>query len=153
MENQPFHKKINDTIIKIARYIEIFMSCVITIVIIIMMVNLIVNLPETLSSTIEQDAFTQFLSSALSLVVGIEFVKMLCNYTPETVIEVLMLATARQMVVEHLNSMDTLIGTFAIAVLFGIRKFLFVPEQEEHNLNKHSKHIEDSQKKEGHEET
>lgn len=148
MEKQSFRQKLNDTIIKLARYIEILMSCIIMIVIIIMIINLTVNLPETLSQTIENDTFNHFLSSALSLVVGIEFVKMLCNYTPETVIEVLMLATARQMVVEHLNSFDTLIGTFAIAVLFAIRKFLFVPEHEEHHHGKHSKHNLESQEDE-----
>ena len=125
MEKLPTRKKLNVLIISIARYTEILMSCIITAVIIIM----IINLPETLSTTIENDAFNQFLSSALSLVVGIEFVKMLCNYTSETVIEVLMMATARQMVVEHLSPINTLIGTLAIAVLFAIRKFLSVPEE------------------------
>lgn len=105
------------------------MSCIITVVIVIMIIDLVFELPETLNTAIEHDTFNQFLSSALSLVVGIEFVKMLSHYTPETVIEVLMLATARQMVVEHLGSIDTLIGTLAMAVLFAIRKFLFVPEE------------------------
>lgn len=129
MQKLPSRKKLNNFIARIARYTEICMSCIITGVIIIMIFNLVINLPETLSTTIENDAFNQFLSSALSLVVGIEFVKMLCNYTSETVIEVLMMATARQMVVEHLSPINTLIGTLAIAVLFAIRKFLSVPEE------------------------
>lgn len=131
MKKLPTQKRLNDLIIRIARYTEILMSCIITAVIIIMIVNLIIELPDTLSDTIENDAFNEFLSSALSLVVGIEFVKMLCNYTSETVIEVLMMATARQMVVEHLSPINTLIGTAAIAALFTIRKFLFVPEEKE----------------------
>lgn len=129
MEKQSFRKKINGIIMKVARYMEILMSCIITVVIVIMIIDLVFELPETLNTAIEHDTFNQFLSSALSLVVGIEFVKMLSHYTPETVIEVLMLATARQMVVEHLGSIDTLIGTLAMAVLFAIRKFLFVPEE------------------------
>lgn len=141
MQKLPTRKKINDLIIRIARYTEILMSAIITGVILIMIINLIMNLPETLSTTIENDAFNKFLSSALGLVVGIEFVKMLCNYTSETVIEVLMMATARQMVVEHLSPVNTLIGTVAIGVLFAIRKFLCVPEQ------KHEKEsVKDEQK-------
>ena len=131
MHKVPTQKNLNNLIIKIARYTEIVMSAIITGVILIMIVNLVIHLPETLSTTIENDAFNQFLSSALGLVVGIEFVKMLCNYTSETVIEVLMMATARQMVVEHLSPFNTLIGTAAIAVLFAIRKFLCVPDHEE----------------------
>lgn len=136
MQKLPTRKKLNDLIIKIARYTEMLMSAIITGVILIMIVNLIIHLPETLSTTIENDAFNQFLSSALGLVVGIEFVKMLCNYTSETVIEVLMMATARQMVVEHLSPVNTLIGTAAIAVLFAIRKFLCEPERKKETKNK-----------------
>lgn len=36
-----------------------------------------------------------------------------------------MFATARQMIVEHLNVYETLVGIGAIAALFAIRKFLF----------------------------
>ena len=131
MEKLPTRKKLNVLIISIARYTEILMSCIITAVIIIMIINLIIELPDTLNDTIKNDAFNEFLSYALSLLVGIEFVKMLCNYTSETVIEVLMMATARQMVVEHLSPINTLIGTAAIAALFAVRKFLFVPEKKE----------------------
>ena len=58
----------------------------------------------------ETEYFSTFLAKALNLVVGIEFVKMLCKHTPETLVEVLMFATARQMVVEHLDTWQTLIG-------------------------------------------
>ena len=43
---------------------------------------------------------------------------MLCKHTAETVVEVLMFAIARQMVVEHLATFETLIGVLAIAILF-----------------------------------
>ena len=68
--------------------------------------------------------FTEFLANALSLVVGVEFVKMLCRHSAQTVVEVLLFATARQMVVEHMDPVQTLIGVIAIAILFAIRKFL-----------------------------
>ena len=62
---------------------------------------------------------------AMSLAIGVEFVKMLCTHQPGTIIEVLLFATARQMIVEHLNVYETLVGIGAIAALFAIRKFLF----------------------------
>lgn len=61
----------------------------------------------------------------MSLAIGVEFVKMLCTHKPGTIIEVLLFATARQMIVEHLNVYETLVGIGAIAALFAIRKFLF----------------------------
>lgn len=62
---------------------------------------------------------------AMSIAIGVEFVKMLCTHQPGTIIEVLLFATARQMIVEHLNVYETLVGIGAIAALFAIRKFLF----------------------------
>lgn len=56
--------------------------------------------------------------------VGVEFVKMLCRHSAQTVVEVLLFATARQMVVEHLDPTQTLIGIIGIGILFGIRKYL-----------------------------
>ena len=66
------------------------------------------------------------LEKALTLVVGVEFVKMLAKHTAENLLEVLMFAIARQMIVEHLNMIDTLIGIISIAIIFFIRKYLLL---------------------------
>ena len=49
---------------------------------------------------------------------------MLCKHTPETVIEVLAFALARQLIVGHAGSVNNLITVVAIAVLFAVRRFL-----------------------------
>ena len=54
---------------------------------------------------------------------GIVCISRICD--SGTIIEVLLFATARQMIVEHLNVYETLVGIGAIAALFAIRKFLF----------------------------
>ena len=82
----------------------------------------------------DTEFFTSFLSQALSLVVGVEFVKMLCQHSAQTVVEVLMFATARQMVVEHLGPNETLLGVISIAILFGIRKYLMTDNDD---MNSH----------------
>ena len=50
---------------------------------------------------------------------------MLCKHTPETVIEVLLFAIARQLIVEHTSTMENLIGIISIGILFATRKYLF----------------------------
>ena len=65
------------------------------------------------------------LSVFLLLAIGIEFVKMLCTHTPETIIEILLFAISRQMIVEHLSATETILGVGAIAGLFAVRKYLF----------------------------
>lgn len=129
IENQFAEKRLPHTInyyISVASgYVEIVMGWIIMAVIIVLTIYLIIKFPKNIFD-FQSDGFTEFLSKMLTLVVGLEFVKMLCMHTPETVIEVLMFATARQMIVEHLNAIDTLIGVITIGILFAIRKFLLL---------------------------
>ncbi len=67
-----------------------------------------------------------FLGHALGLVVGVEFIKMLIRHTPGAVIEVLLFAIARQLIVYHTSTLEPLIGILAVGCAVAIRKFLFV---------------------------
>jgi len=68
--------------------------------------------------------FEKILSAVLTLVIGVEFIKMLCKHTPKTVIDVLLFAIARYIVIYHDDTVDLLIGAVAIAGLFAAKKFL-----------------------------
>ena len=61
----------------------------------------------------------------MTFAIGVEFVKMLCTHTPGTVIEVLLFAIARQMIVGHVSGFEVLAGVAAIAGLFATHKFLY----------------------------
>ena len=128
--NHKIRKHFNEGIYNVARYTEIVLSIVILIVIALAGIRLIYAITETSLMDMDIDFFTKFLANALSLVVGVEFVKMLCRHSAQTVVEVLMFATARQMVVEHMAPTQTLIGVIAIAVLFAIRKFLMAEDSD-----------------------
>ncbi len=130
MNNSRIKRRLNEIIYQVARYLEILFSMIILLVIAISIVPLLENLLHTSIPNMGRDVFTQFLSDALTLVVGLEFVKMLCKHTAETLLEVLMFATARQMVVEHLNTLETLIGVAAIAALFATQKYRIVRQGE-----------------------
>ena len=122
--NHRIRKHFNELIYNVARYTEIVLSIVILIVIALSGLRLIHTTAGTSILNMDTDFFTTFLSQALSLVVGVEFVKMLCRHSAQTVVEVLLFATARQMVVEHLDPTQTLIGIIGIGILFAIRKYL-----------------------------
>ena len=122
--NHKIRKHFNGVIYNISRYTEIVLSIVILVVIALSGIRLIMEIAGTSILKMDTEFFTSFLSQALSLVVGVEFVKMLCQHSAQTVVEVLMFATARQMVVEHLGPNETLLGVISIAVLFAIRKYL-----------------------------
>lgn len=139
--NHNIRKYFNGIIYNISRYVEIALSIVILVVIALAGVRLIMEIAGTSVSSMDTEFFTSFLSQALSLVVGVEFVKMLCQHSAQTVVEVLMFATARQMVVEHLGSVETLIGVLSIAILFAIRKYLMT-DNDDMNSRKHKEESE-----------
>ena len=139
--NHNIRKHFNDIIYNISRYVEIALSIVILVVIALAGIRLIMEIADTSVSSMDTEFFTSFLSQALSLVVGVEFVKMLCQHSAQTVVEVLMFATARQMVVEHLGPIETLIGVLSIAVLFAIRKYLMT-DTDDMNSRKHKEESE-----------
>ena len=132
--NHRIRKHFNGIIYHISRYTEIALSIVILVVIALAGIHLIMDVANTPMLSMDTEFFTAFLSQALSLVVGVEFVKMLCEHSAQTVVEVLMFATARQMVVEHLKTKETLIGVISIAILFAIRKYLMTDSDD---MNSH----------------
>ena len=95
--NHNIRKHFNELIYNTARYTEIVLSIVIIIVIALSGLRLILTTAGTSVMDMDTSFFTSFLSQALSLVVGVEFVKMLCRHSAQTVVEVLLFATARQM--------------------------------------------------------
>ena len=119
-------RKLNEIIYAISRYTEIVLSAVMLLVIITLIIPMIYNFVSIPLLDITPKQFTQFLGNALTLLIGVEFVKMLAKHTAENLLEVLMFAIARQMVVEHLNMTETLIGVVAIAVIFTVRKYLLL---------------------------
>ena len=69
----------------------------------------------------------EFLERALDIVIGIEFIKMLAKHSPGSSLEVLLYAIARHLVVGHDSAIENLLSVGAIALIFIVRKFFFVP--------------------------
>ena len=74
--------------------------------------------PATYNDTID------FLHTILNVVVGLEFVRMLIDMTPANTLEVLIMATARQIIMNHDSTTALLIGILCIAILFAVRRYL-----------------------------
>ena len=108
---------------KMASYVELVLSAFLLIVVVVLTVRLIAqDVPHVWSQQID---VMYYLESAMTLAIGIEFVKMVCTHTSETIVEILLFAISRQMIVEHLSATETILGVGAIAGLFAIRKYLF----------------------------
>ena len=111
-------------------YIEMFISFILTLVIIVLAGRLLVEAFDMEFILGGENVFEYFLEKAMTLAVGVEFIKMLCKHTPGTIVEVLMFAIARHMIVSHASVWDTLVGVLCIAILFATRKYLFIPHDD-----------------------
>lgn len=67
---------------------------------------------------------THILHNLLTIVVGLEFVRMLIDTTPANILEVLTVAITRHVVLEHGDYWSNLACVACIAGLFAIRRFL-----------------------------
>ena len=70
--------------------------------------------------------FQERLSDACLIIIGIELIKMITSYTIDSVVDVMLLAIARQMVVEHTTPLENLLAVLSVGVLFVIRKYLYI---------------------------
>lgn len=117
-----------------AGWIELFVSIAVLIALLVFSAGLIREFyTVVIQNNGNPEFLSDFLGSAFQIVIGVEFIKMLCKHTPATVVEVLMFAIARQMVVEHSTPMENLVCIIGITVLFAIRRFLFTDgDKEDH---------------------
>ena len=79
--------------------------------------NIFVN-PASLANS------SAYLHNVLTIVVGLEFVRMLIDTTPANILEVLTVAITRHVILSHDDPWSNLICIACIAGLFAIRRFL-----------------------------
>lgn len=133
MDNHESHEHEGDLSHRITAYIEhlmdifeIALAVIVAVAFVISVIPLIKQVPHLLTNNAEEEVFHHFLESTLSLVLGIEFIKMLVKHTPGSVIEVLLFAIARHAILSHASALENLLTILAIAVIFAIRRFIFI---------------------------
>ena len=118
--------QLRNRIIQASSLLEILLSGLVLIGLLFSAVPLIRWMPGLLIDGNEVEIRT-FLERALDIVIGIEFIKMLAKHSPGSVLEVLLYAIARHMIVGHEDAVQNLVSVVAIALIFIIRKYFFVP--------------------------
>lgn len=72
------------------------------------------------------DYLQKRLSDACLIIIGIELIKMITCHTIDSVVDVMLLAIARQMIVEHTTPVENMLAVLSVGVLFVIRKYLYI---------------------------
>ncbi len=75
---------------------------------------------------------TGYLEYVFDALIGIELVKLLCRHDLTSMVEVLLFAVTRYLILHHSQSLEVLFSVISIGILFAVRKFLFIhPETKE----------------------
>ncbi len=136
-------REIREKIYIFLKMIEIFIALCIIVVIVGLTAATLLHYFLGSGSPHYTDILEQFLKEMLTFVVGIEFVKMLIFHNPERVVDVLIFAASRQMIVEHTDGKETIVWIIGIGLLFAIQKYLMPASG--------LKHIENHESREAHE--
>ena len=117
---------LNSIVRRVSHVLEIAIGLVLTLAVILAIVGVVIRIsPAELLE--DPEVVSDYLHVAATVVLTIEFINMLCTHTLDSVVEVLMMVIARQMIITHGTPVQNLISCMAIALLFVIRKFLFIP--------------------------
>ena len=101
--------------------LEQAISCII---ILVLMIALGFELSHIFTTPGYFEDVPHFLHNILTIVIGLEFVRMLIDTTPANILEVLTLAITRHVILEHDDPWSNLACIACIAGLFAVRRFL-----------------------------
>ena len=120
------HKTVEKIMRKILHFLEGAIA-IMTLIVMVGMVGMEIYKMFTVAGYFS-DVHT-YLHNILTIVVGLEFVRMLIDMTPANTLEVLIVAIARQVIVSHDNPVSNVCCVLCIAGLFAIRRFLIPKAQ------------------------
>lgn len=120
------HKKTELIIRKVLHFLEGVIA-IMTLIVLVGMVGLEVYRMFTVDGYF--DSVDTYLHTILTIVVGLEFVRMLIDMTPANTLEVLIVAISRQVIISHEDPVSNVCCVLCIAGLFATRHFL-IPRKE-----------------------
>jgi len=123
--------KVDQLLEKFLVLLETLIAIASTIVLVCLLVVEFGHIFTDLSFLHEDGAVSHFLHEILSIVIGLEFVKLLMHLTPANILEVLTMAIARGIIVNHGSAVDNLLSIACIIGLFAARRYL-IPRNELH---------------------
>lgn len=122
---------------QICDILEFLLAIIVCIALVAAMVMQAPGMVKMLTESNGTEGFIEVLEQIMNMVVGIEFIKMLCKPNPDNVIEVLLFLVARHMIIDENTALDILLSVLSIAILFIVRQaFHIVHERKSQLVNK-----------------
>ena len=113
--------------------VAFFLELILAIVVIFIILMQIISLGKLFYSHVLDPnvtvQYTSFLKEALGIIIGVEFLKMLCQHSMNSVIDVLLFVLARHLIVMESTMFEGLLCIISVAILFSVRKFLVIKRE------------------------
>lgn len=107
----------------ICNTLEIVIAAIVIIGILIAISSLFPGLVQ-LAQNKGTENFFHFLEQIFTVVIGIEFLKMLCRPNSDNVMETLIFLVARHMIINSTTPLEDLLSTISIVILCLVRRYL-----------------------------
>jgi len=129
--------KVRKRIVDACDVMDMVMAAVVVIGIVIAVIGIFPQIGELWRHREEMVAFLEFLDAVLGVVIGVEFLKMLCKPNTANIIEALIFVIARHMIVQTTTAGEDLVSVISICMLFLFRRFMLAtkPDKEHHVPN------------------
>ena len=129
--NKKRRTRVQRSLYEISFFMEFIAAVFVIILILCQMIGLGAEMFGDFGNLIKPESISHYLEICLDIVICVEFLKMLCRHNMDAVIEVLIFTLTRHLIVVHGTAIENIISVAAIAVLFAVRKYLFVPHVSE----------------------
>ncbi|MBD5547043.1 MAG: hypothetical protein HDQ97_06545 [Lachnospiraceae bacterium] len=116
---------------KVKKYIQILCGALEMVIAVLMLIGLAFSIFSLISNVelfqqllTDTSAFREYMDQVFMLVIGIEFLVMLCRPSSENVIDVLIFLVARHMIVIDTTPYQDFVSVISVALLCIVRRYL-----------------------------
>lgn len=117
-------EKVIKNVQKFCEIVEIIAAVLVSVGIVISLAGVIMDYEIFQHLMADTSAFKEYLERILMIVIGIEFVGMLCRPSSDNVLEVLIFLVARHMIVGETSPFEDFVSVISIALLCLLRRYL-----------------------------
>ena len=127
-----YDEKIKNWTTDICHVLELIVAIFVLIGVVMALISLVPTVDDFWQNRYEADSLMHFLERALAIVIGVEFMKMLCHPNADNILETIIFLVARHMIIVTTSTpMEDLISTISIVLLCFMRRYLSVSKKRE----------------------
>lgn len=112
---------------RICDIMELVLALLVIAGIVTAIVGLVPQLGDFWGNRTEEGMLIVFLELVFDIVIGVEFLKMLCKPDADTIVEVLIFLVARHMIIQDTTALEDLLSVISMGILFVIKKYINAP--------------------------